>query len=106
MFRKGLATDLTHLLLNNLLVTEATIVLVVAAALPFIWIRGFDIAGALPALVSIPLAFALVFVGSYWGHRLTHQVPQLWRFHAVHHSTRQMDWVASGRLHPLDAAFT
>jgi sterol desaturase/sphingolipid hydroxylase (fatty acid hydroxylase superfamily) len=33
-------------------------------------------------------------------------VPFLWRFHAVHHSTEQMDWVAAGRLHPLDSAFT
>ena len=48
----------------------------------------------------------LVAVGNYWGHRLTHQVPFLWRFHAVHHSIEQMDWVASGRLHPLDQAFT
>ena len=47
-----------------------------------------------------------MFVGSYWGHRLTHTVPQLWRFHSVHHSIEQMDWVASGRLHPVDSAFT
>jgi sterol desaturase/sphingolipid hydroxylase (fatty acid hydroxylase superfamily) len=33
-------------------------------------------------------------------------VPFLWRFHAVHHSIEEMDWVASGRLHPLDQAFT
>jgi sterol desaturase/sphingolipid hydroxylase (fatty acid hydroxylase superfamily) len=30
----------------------------------------------------------------------------LWRFHAVHHSIEQMDWVASGRLHPVDQSFT
>ena len=42
-------------------------------------------------------------LGSYWGHRLTHQVPFLWRFHAVHHSIEHMDWLAAGRLHPLDA---
>jgi sterol desaturase/sphingolipid hydroxylase (fatty acid hydroxylase superfamily) len=30
----------------------------------------------------------------------------LWRFHSVHHSIEQMDWVASGRLHPLDSGFT
>ena len=33
-------------------------------------------------------------------------MPFLWRFHSVHHSIEQMDWVASGRLHPLDQAFT
>src|ERR687887_415894 len=52
------------------------------------------------------LAIALVVVGNYWGHRLTHTVPFLWRFHAVHHSIELMDWAAAGRLHPLDQAFT
>ena len=33
-------------------------------------------------------------------------MPFLWRFHSVHHSIEQMDWVASGRLHPIDSAFT
>ncbi len=33
-------------------------------------------------------------------------MPFLWRFHSVHHSIEQMDWIASGRLHPLDQAFT
>src|SRR6478735_5008315 len=106
VFRPGLLTDLTHLLVNNLLITVGVIVLVVVSALPMIWIRRMGIAGMLPAAVTIPLAVVLVFVGSYWGHRLTHTVPQLWRFHSVHHSIDQMDWVASGRLHPVDSAFT
>jgi sterol desaturase/sphingolipid hydroxylase (fatty acid hydroxylase superfamily) len=106
VLRRGIATDLTHLLVNNLLVTAAVFVVVVISALPLVWVRAIDIEGALPAPVSISLAVVLVFVGSYWGHRLTHTVPQLWRFHAVHHSIEQMDWVAAGRLHPLDSAFT
>jgi sterol desaturase/sphingolipid hydroxylase (fatty acid hydroxylase superfamily) len=106
VFRKGLFTDLTHLLVNNLLITVGVIVFVVVSALPFIWMRRIGIAGSLPAAVSIPLAVVLVFFGSYWGHRLTHTVPELWRFHSVHHSIEQMDWVASGRLHPVDSAFT
>jgi sterol desaturase/sphingolipid hydroxylase (fatty acid hydroxylase superfamily) len=106
VFRKGFLTDLTHLLVNNTFVTIAAIVLMVIAALPLIWVRQFAIADSLPAAVAVVLAVVLVFVGNYWGHRLTHQVPFLWRFHSVHHSIEQMDWVASGRLHPLDSGFT
>ena len=106
VFRKGLVTDLTHLVVNNFLVTIATIAMVIVAALPLIWIRAFDVESLLPATVAIPLAVVLVSFGNYWGHRLTHRVPFLWRFHSVHHSIEQMDWVASARLHPLDAAFT
>jgi sterol desaturase/sphingolipid hydroxylase (fatty acid hydroxylase superfamily) len=105
-FRPGLLTDLTHLLVNNVLTTIAVIVLVLAAAIPFVWLRRIDLEGALPEWAAIVLAAVLVAVANYWGHRLTHRVPFLWRFHSVHHSTEQMDWVASGRLHPLDQGFT
>ena len=58
--------------------------------------------GCSPARSRSRSAVAIVFVGAYWGHRLSHTVPFLWRFHAVHHSIEQMDWLAAGRLHPLD----
>ena len=106
VFRKGIVTDLTHLLVNNLFVTVAAFALVVVSAIPFFWIRSFDLEGNLWTPASIALAVALVFVANYWGHRLTHTVPQLWRFHSVHHSIEQMDWAAAGRLHPLDSGFT
>jgi sterol desaturase/sphingolipid hydroxylase (fatty acid hydroxylase superfamily) len=106
VFRRGLLTDLTHILVNGLFSAVGAIVLVVLFALPLIWLRAFDLVGYLPTGVAIPLAVVLVVVGNYWGHRLTHQVPFLWRFHAVHHSIEQMDWVASGRLHPVDQSFT
>jgi len=91
VFRHGLLTDLTHLLVNNLFSTALGIALVVAALIPVFWIRNMNIVGSLPATVAIPLAAALVVVGNYWGHRLTHTVPFLWRFHAVHHSIELMD---------------
>ncbi len=106
VFRRGLFTDLTHILVNGFFSTIGAIVLMVVMALPLIWLRGFDLVGYLPAWGAIALGGALLFVGNYWGHRLTHTVPFLWRFHAVHHSIEQMDWVASGRLHPVDQSFT
>jgi sterol desaturase/sphingolipid hydroxylase (fatty acid hydroxylase superfamily) len=106
VFRRGFLTDVTHLVVNNLVVTAAALVLVVIAALPLIWVRAYDLQGMIPTAASVTLAVVLVLLGSYWGHRLTHQVPFLWRFHAVHHSIEQMDWVAAGRLHPLDSALT
>jgi sterol desaturase/sphingolipid hydroxylase (fatty acid hydroxylase superfamily) len=106
VFRKGLLTDLTHFIVNNVFVTIGAVALVVVAAIPYYWIRNLNLQSYLPTSAAIALAVALVFVGNYWGHRLTHTVPQLWRFHSVHHSIEQMDWVAAGRLHPFDSAFT
>ncbi|MCW1920988.1 sterol desaturase family protein [Luteolibacter arcticus] len=42
----------------------------------------------------------------YWGHRLQHRVPFLWRFHSVHHSAEHLDWLAAHREHPLDTVYT
>ena len=106
VFRPGLFTDLTHLLVNSFLVAGATVVLAIAMSMQLLWVRQFHMVDHLPAAVAVVLAIVVIFVGDYWGHRLSHQVPFLWRFHAVHHSIEHMDWVASGRLHPLDAAFT
>lgn len=47
---------------------------------------------------------AVLFVGdllAYGSHRLFHR-GRLWRFHAVHHSPKQLDWLASVRLHPVN----
>jgi sterol desaturase/sphingolipid hydroxylase (fatty acid hydroxylase superfamily) len=41
----------------------------------------------------------------YLSHRCLHRFPFLWRFHRVHHSSRQMDWLANVRLHPVDKLF-
>ena len=38
----------------------------------------------------------------YWGHRFSHEVPLLWRFHSVHHSSENLDWLAGERRHPID----
>jgi sterol desaturase/sphingolipid hydroxylase (fatty acid hydroxylase superfamily) len=106
VLRRGLLTDLTHFLVNTMLVTVLTVGGVVLSAVPLWWVRLLDAQSRLPVVVTVPLAAVTVLVAQYWGHRLAHQVPGLWRFHAVHHSIEQMDWVASARLHPLDQAFT
>jgi sterol desaturase/sphingolipid hydroxylase (fatty acid hydroxylase superfamily) len=47
-------------------------------------------------------ALALGDLGVYAIHRLQHTVPWHWRFHAVHHSAEEMDWLVSFRFHPAD----
>ena len=43
--------------------------------------------------------------GRYWGHRLAHEVPLLWRFHAVHHSPSRLWFFNAVRQHPVDKAW-
>ena len=39
-------------------------------------------------------------------HRAYHKLPWLWRFHAVHHSSRHMDWLAGSRVHFVEIVLT
>ena len=44
--------------------------------------------------------------GFYFAHRCFHAIPFLWKFHAIHHSIEEMDWLAAYRVHPLDQILT
>jgi sterol desaturase/sphingolipid hydroxylase (fatty acid hydroxylase superfamily) len=47
----------------------------------------------------------LADLGFYFAHRALHAVPFLWRFHMIHHSVEELDWLAGGRAHPIDVLF-
>jgi sterol desaturase/sphingolipid hydroxylase (fatty acid hydroxylase superfamily) len=40
---------------------------------------------------------------AYWFHRACHEVPLLWRIHAMHHSSERMYVFAAARNHPMNA---
>lgn len=61
---------------------------------------------ALPLPARIALAFLAGEIGFYWGHRLSHTWPWLWRFHAVHHSPTHLYFLVHTRAHPVDLIFT
>lgn len=54
---------------------------------------------ALPAWVEWTLGLVLFDGWMYAWHRLSHRVKFLWRFHAVHHSDREMDVTSAVRFH-------
>lgn len=41
-------------------------------------------------------------VVAYFFHRACHTFSFLWKFHAIHHSSEQLDWLAAVRFHPLE----
>lgn len=61
---------------------------------------------SLPWVVQAGLVLLLSDLLIYWAHRLQHKVDFLWRFHKVHHSAEELDWLAAHREHPLDSLYT
>jgi sterol desaturase/sphingolipid hydroxylase (fatty acid hydroxylase superfamily) len=59
----------------------------------------------LPTSLRILAALAVGDFGFYWAHRWMHEVPFLWRFHAIHHSAPEMDFLVNTRAHPVDLVF-
>lgn len=61
---------------------------------------------ALPTWLQFLLAVLAADLAQASLHRAYHRTPWLWRFHAVHHSTRRMDWLAGSRMHLLEIVLT
>ena len=62
--------------------------------------------GSLPGIVQFALVLVTADLMEYATHRAMHEIPFLWRFHAVHHSAERMDWMAGSRLHFLEPLVT
>ncbi len=108
ILRAGWRTDVVHYLING---AALKVGVVIAVAVVGTVLRAFVPApfratiAASPSWAQIVAALAIATVGGYAGHRAAHEVPLLWRFHRVHHSIREMDWLAANHLHPLDQIF-
>ncbi len=105
--REDIGLDATHTFFSMALVPKlceaATLTASYAAAAwlartvgASLWPTGW------PLLAQVALAMPITEFGSYWTHRLMHEVPLLWRLHAVHHSAPRLYWLNAGRFHPLD----
>jgi sterol desaturase/sphingolipid hydroxylase (fatty acid hydroxylase superfamily) len=56
----------------------------------------------IPWILQFLLACVVADVTEYFVHLAFHKVPFLWRFHAVHHSSKALDWIAGSRSHFVD----
>jgi len=56
---------------------------------------------AMPLAAQVALLLTATDFCQYWLHRAFHG-RRLWRFHAVHHSAREVNWTTTFRTHPVN----
>ena len=96
--------DMVYFVINHLLIT----VLLLVANYFFTHVFSWAISESLQTKIqSLPLIIQVVILiitadfVLYWSHRFYHEVPGLWKIHAIHHSVEYMDWLAGSRNHIL-----
>ncbi len=105
--RPGVGTDLAYALSAPALQVITLAVAVVVGLATFAWLPGLAInplVAMLPPAILPFVGIALFDLATYWVHRWSHEVPLLWRFHAIHHSPEKLDWISGFRNHPFDGA--
>jgi lathosterol oxidase len=102
-------TDLAYFFVSHVLVqfvliavTASTSTIAALAAFPTVK-AGIQ---SLPLWVQFLLAVLAADLAQAVLHRAYHKIPVLWRFHAVHHSSRNMDWLAGSRVHIVEILLT
>jgi len=94
----------SHVLVQFILiaVTASTSTIASIATLPTVT----EAVRSLPVWAQFLLAVFCADLFQAGLHRLYHNVPLLWRLHAIHHSSRHMDWLAGSRIHFIEIILT
>jgi len=108
-FRRGLAQDLGYYFISGLvpgLLLAAPLSLVALGAHALVPDSIQAAVAAWPLWQRVLAGVVVGEIGFYWGHRWTHEIPFLWRFHSIHHSPENIYFLVSARAHPIDSVFT
>jgi sterol desaturase/sphingolipid hydroxylase (fatty acid hydroxylase superfamily) len=109
VWRKGFGVDLGYYFLSSLL--PAVLLSVPVSLLAWAVHRlvpGPVLVGTagLPLWARVLIGLVAGEIGYYWGHRWSHEIPYLWRFHSIHHSAEHVDFLVNTRAHPVDMVFS
>jgi sterol desaturase/sphingolipid hydroxylase (fatty acid hydroxylase superfamily) len=55
-----------------------------------------------PLSLSVVLALLALDAGNYAAHYCLHRFVSLWKFHEIHHSSLELDWLATFRSHIVE----
>ena len=109
VFRKGRGIDVLYWFFTPLVTRTLSSAALVMTALALSKLSSGlamkELIGQQSSLLQLVELLVLTDVVGYWTHRAFHRAP-LWRIHAVHHSSTQLDWLSAARVHPLNEILT
>jgi len=104
-FRKGWTQDVVYFMSTHLPIQILSFLVLLPAtqATKYLGVPALQqLIARIPWLLQLFLAVVVADVAEYFIHLALHKVPFLWRFHAVHHSSKALDWIAGSRSHFVD----
>ena len=109
VFRAEWQVDMQHFIVNHMIVGFVLLATNLLVHKLFGWAAKDGIQAwvrDLPYPVALFLIILVADLVQYATHRAYHEVPVLWRLHAVHHSVKSMDWLAGSRQHVVELLIT
>ena len=109
VFRAEWQVDMQHFIVNHMIVGFILLATNLLVHKLFGWAAKDGIQAwvrDLPYPIALFLIILVADLVQYATHRAYHEVPTLWRLHAVHHSVKSMDWLAGSRQHVLELLIT
>jgi sterol desaturase/sphingolipid hydroxylase (fatty acid hydroxylase superfamily) len=110
--KRGLVTDICYWFFVPVVTRVVRIGLMVMGAAVFFNIHGADELIAfyddghgplseLPLWTQAAIFLILSDFMLYWTHRMFHG-GGFWKYHAIHHSSEDLDWISAARFHPVN----
>lgn len=109
LLRRGWTNDLFYYLANGPIIGLGVSVIVLCTIVMSEWMMPASLRTAVasqPYWLQTLEIIVLADMGFYAAHVAFHKISWLWKFHAIHHSIEELDWLAAHRVHPVDQIIT
>ena len=111
--KRGLFTDMTYWLIVPVVTRYLRIGVTVLITVQLIGItttddivkfydHGHGPLSQLPIWAQVIIYLLFSDFALYWIHRGFHASNMLWKYHAVHHASKDVDWLSAARFHPVN----
>ncbi len=104
-FHEEWRTDLIYFVISHLFIQVFGVLIKLPAEVVFSKVGLTSLQLWIQSIWFVPQLFIALVISDLFqwtAHYIFHKIPFLWRFHSVHHSIKEIDWLAGSRIHFVD----